>query len=124
PPFAAVQMVHWWRERGQVDARKIMDFGRLASGWEALVALLAGFGAAVPFMDTTLFVGPASSGWLHGGDIAFYVGFVVGGLVYAAIRYAETGSARDVGTAPLAVGRDLGTHAAGAPVPAGVPTEA
>lgn len=95
PPFAAIQMVHWWRNRGRVHPSSIMDFGRLASGWDALVALLVGFGAAVPFMDTTLFVGPASSGWLHGGDIAFYVGFVVGGAAYALVRFALTKSGRD-----------------------------
>jgi NCS1 family nucleobase:cation symporter-1 len=99
PPFAAIQMVHWWRQRGHVDAAKIMDFRSLAPGWEALTALLVGFGAAVPFMDTTLFIGPASSGWLHGGDIAFFVGFVVGGGLYAVIRAIESKSARDVSPA-------------------------
>jgi len=44
--------------------------------------MLVGFGAAVPFMDTTLFEGPVSADWLHGGDIAFYVGFVVAGAIY------------------------------------------
>ncbi len=123
PPFAAVQIVHWWRNRGRVDARQIMDFGRLASGWEALVALLVGFGAAVPFMDTTLFVGPASSGWLHGGDIAFYVGFVVGGLVYFLIRYVVTGSARDSGTAPAPGRRLAAALPSDEPVPVAVPSE-
>lgn len=100
PPFAAIQMVHWWRHRGKVDAAKIMDFGKLPVGWDALAAELIGFGAAVPFMDTTIFEGPASSSWLHGGDIAFFVGFVVGGLAYAVIRLAVTKSARDVPESP------------------------
>ncbi|HVC13266.1 MAG TPA: cytosine permease [Acidimicrobiales bacterium] len=121
PPFAAVQMVHWWRNRGRVDATKITDFGRLASGWEALVALLVGFGAAVPFMNTTLFVGPATSGWLHGGDIAFYVGFVVGGAVYSVIRIVETGSVREVSTGRRTA-EQVGAPGAGEPVP--VPSDA
>jgi hypothetical protein len=46
-------------------------------------------------MDTSLYVGYASSHWLQGGDIAFAVGFVVGGLVFGGIRLAQTGSMRD-----------------------------
>lgn len=95
PPFAAIQIVDWWRRRGMMDVTHILDLGRLRSGWDALVALLVGFGAAVPFMDTSLYVGPASSGWLHGGDIAFPVGFVVGGGVYALVRLVVTKSVRD-----------------------------
>ena len=96
PPFAAIQMVHWWRNSGRVDVTGILDYSSLPAGWDALAAELIGFGAAVPFMDTTLFEGPASSSWLHGGDIAFLVGFVVGGLAYAVIRAVVTRSARDV----------------------------
>ncbi len=47
----------------------------------ALVAFLAGCGAGVPFMNTTLFTGPAARA-LAGADLAFYVGFVVAGVVY------------------------------------------
>lgn len=72
----------------------------LKPGWEALLALLAGFAAATPFMDTSLFVGYASSHWLQGGDIAFAVGFVVALAVYGGIRRAETGSMRDVEAEP------------------------
>ncbi len=89
-------MVHWWRNSGRVDVTGILDYSSLPAGWDALAAELIGFGAAVPFMDTTLFEGPASSSWLHGGDIAFLVGFVVGGLAYAVIRAVVTRSARDV----------------------------
>jgi len=100
PPFAAVQMVDWYRTRGQVDGWKLLSRDGLRSGWEAVVALVVGFGAAVPFMDTTLYEGPASSSWLHGGDIAFYIGFVVGGAVYLLLRRATTGAWRDEVTTP------------------------
>jgi hypothetical protein len=63
-PFAAVVIVDWWQRRGQVDVSRIVDFKRLASGWSALTALVAGFLAAVPFMNTTLFVGPVAPGLL------------------------------------------------------------
>jgi nucleobase:cation symporter-1, NCS1 family len=94
PPFAAVQMVDWWRKRGNMDVREVLSTA-LKPGWEALVALLVGFAAATPFMDTSLYVGYASSHWLQGGDIAFAVGFVVGLLVYGGIRRVETGSWHD-----------------------------
>lgn len=95
PPFAAIQMVDWWRHRGKLDVSDIVDFRHLRPGWDALVALLVGFGAAVPFMDTSLYEGPASSSWLHGGDIALLVGFVVGGAVYAVVRVVATKTTRD-----------------------------
>jgi hypothetical protein len=72
-------------------------------GWDALIALLVGFGAATPFMDTALYVGPASSRWLNGGDIAFGVGFVVALVVYAGIRRVSSGTMRDPLPAEAAV---------------------
>lgn len=95
PPFAAIQMVDWWRKRGRMNVQDVLS-GSLKPGWEALVALVAGFAAATPFMDTSIFVGYASSHWLQGGDIAFVVGFVVALLVYGGIRRVQTGSMHDV----------------------------
>lgn len=123
PPFAAIEIVHWWRNRGRVDPASVMDYRALPLGWEALVAELVGFGAAVPFMNTTLFVGPATSSWLHGGDIAFYVGFVVGGLVYFVIRLLETGSARDVGSRLMRAVSPGARSASAEPVPVAAPSE-
>jgi nucleobase:cation symporter-1, NCS1 family len=57
--------------------------------WQALVALVVGFGAMVPFMDTRLLVGPVASA-LQGADISFYVGFAVAGLVYSALLRIDT----------------------------------
>ena len=94
PPFAAIQMVDWWRKHGKMNTRDVVG-AALKPGWDALAALVIGFAAAVPFMDTSLYVGYASSHWLQGGDIAFGVGFVVGLVVYAGIRRAETGTLRD-----------------------------
>jgi NCS1 family nucleobase:cation symporter-1 len=95
PPFAAVQMVDWWRKRGKMNVQDVLS-SSLKPGWEALVALLAGFGAATPFMNTTLIYGYGAKHWLQGGDIAFVVGFVVALAVYAGIRRVETGSNHDV----------------------------
>jgi NCS1 family nucleobase:cation symporter-1 len=64
-----------------------MEYRNLSTGWPALVALVVGFGAMVPFMDTGLLVGPIASA-LQGADLSFYVGFVVAGVVYYALRKA------------------------------------
>jgi NCS1 family nucleobase:cation symporter-1 len=81
-PWAAVVLIDWYRRHRQIDATKLMNFKLLPVGWQGLVALLVGFGASVPFMDATLFIGPVSRHVLHFGDIAYFVGFVVAGLVY------------------------------------------
>jgi nucleobase:cation symporter-1, NCS1 family len=94
PPFAAIQMVDWWRKRGVMNTADVVG-AVLKPGWDALAALVIGFLAAVPFIYTSLYVGYASAHWLQGGDPAFGVGFVVGLVVYAGIRRAETGTLRD-----------------------------
>lgn len=118
PPFAAVQMVHWARRRGELNVTHLLDIRRLGTGWDALVAMVVGFGAAVPFMNTTLFVGPAASGWLHGGDIAFYVGFVVGGGLYwvmqLLVRTASQPTASGAASAPPEAPDEAHPRAAGA----------
>jgi nucleobase:cation symporter-1, NCS1 family len=104
PPFAAIQIVDWWRKRGVMNVQDVVG-SVLRPGWEALVALLAGFAAALPFMDTSLYVGYASKHWLQGGDIAFPVGFAVGLVVYAGILRLQTGTLRDAAAAsPAASG--------------------
>jgi nucleobase:cation symporter-1, NCS1 family len=50
-----------------------------------LVALVVGFAAMVPFMNTGLIVGPVATA-LQGADLSFYVGFIVGGVAYSALR--------------------------------------
>ncbi|MGO9297036.1 MAG: hypothetical protein ACLP52_24685 [Streptosporangiaceae bacterium] len=51
----------------------------------ALVAFVVGFAAMVPFTNTSLVVGPVATA-LHGADLAFYVGFVVTGVLYFVLR--------------------------------------
>jgi nucleobase:cation symporter-1, NCS1 family len=104
PPFAAIQMVDWWRKHGVMNVQDVVG-SVLKPGWDALLALAVGFLAATPFMNTSLYVGAASAHWLQGGDIAFLVGFVVGLVVYAGIRRLETGTLRDPVTAEPLVSR-------------------
>jgi len=96
PPFVAVQMVDWWRRGGRPDVLHLVRQDMLRPGWDALAAMLIGFVVAIPFMDTSLYIGWASSHWLQYGDIAFLVGFVVAGVVYALLRWAVTKSTREL----------------------------
>jgi len=53
--------------------------------WAAVVAFVIGFGAAVPFMNTSLYTGPVAAA-LHGADLAYYVGLVVSLAAYFLLR--------------------------------------
>jgi NCS1 family nucleobase:cation symporter-1 len=87
-PFLAVILIDWRERRSQVDRRTLvhmLPWANLRSGWPALLALIVGFAAMVPFMNTGLVVGPVATS-LDGADISIYVGFVVAGLVYYPLR--------------------------------------
>jgi NCS1 family nucleobase:cation symporter-1 len=57
----------------------------LPTGLNALIALVVGFIVSIPFMDQTLYVGPAATA-LGGADIAYLVGFIVAGIVYVVLE--------------------------------------
>jgi NCS1 family nucleobase:cation symporter-1 len=87
-PFCAIVMIDWHYEKDKYTPgflRRALNFGNLRGGWTALVAFVVGFGAMVPFMNTSIIVGPAATA-LKGADIAFYVGFVVAGVLYFVLR--------------------------------------
>jgi NCS1 family nucleobase:cation symporter-1 len=91
-PFFAIILIDWYRRRGRVSREslaRLIDFRTLSLRWPALVALVVGFAAMVPFMDTGLLVGPVASA-LQGADISFYVGFAVAGAVYSALLRIDT----------------------------------
>lgn len=58
---------------------------RYGFAWPSSAAFAAAFAAAVPFMNTTLYEGPAASA-LKGADLSFYVAFLVAIAVYAPLR--------------------------------------
>jgi nucleobase:cation symporter-1, NCS1 family len=87
-PFCAVVMIDWHYNKDRYTAsflRGALSFRRLGNGWPAIVAFVVGFGAMVPFMDTSIVVGPVANA-LDGADIAFYVGFIVAGVLYYVLR--------------------------------------
>jgi len=86
PCFVAVVVIDWVRRRkgpdGTVDVEVALRHRH--SGWPAVVALVVGTASTLLFMDTTLWVGPVAEA-LHGADLAYYAGFVVSAVVYAAL---------------------------------------
>jgi nucleobase:cation symporter-1, NCS1 family len=87
-PFCAIVLIDWHYNKGKYMPGFLywaLEFRRLRGGWTALVAFIVGFGAMVPFMNTSLIVGPGAKA-LDGADIAFYIGFVVTGILYFILR--------------------------------------
>jgi NCS1 family nucleobase:cation symporter-1 len=90
-PFLAIILIDWHARDGSIThggLSALMDMRNLRTGWPALVSLVVGFGAMVPFMNTGVLVGPAATA-LDGADVSFYVGFVVAGIMYLALRKLE-----------------------------------
>jgi NCS1 family nucleobase:cation symporter-1 len=87
-PFLAVVLIDWHDRKGATTyggLSALMDLKHLNSGWPALVSLVVGFGAMVPFMNTGQLVGPVAKA-LDGADLSFYVGFVVAAAVYLSLH--------------------------------------
>jgi NCS1 family nucleobase:cation symporter-1 len=107
-PFFAIILVDWHTRRGSIDSEslsRLMDLTNLPIGWAAIVALVVGFAAMVPFMNTSLVVGPVATA-LHGADVSFYVGFVVAAAAYVPLRRLEVGRSRG-GRGPFALEIDV-----------------
>ncbi|AJT62718.3 hypothetical protein T261_1030 [Streptomyces lydicus] len=88
PGFVGVVIIDAWlraRARKGAPIDIAAEFARPQPWWPAVAAFVAAFAAAVPFMNTSLFVGPIATA-LHGADLAYYVAFVVAVAVYAPLR--------------------------------------
>jgi NCS1 family nucleobase:cation symporter-1 len=82
PGFVAVVAIDWRvRARGQQSVDPLLKHTGRRQEVIAVAAFLAGFGAAVPFMVTSLFVGPVAKA-LHGADLAYVVALIATGAVY------------------------------------------
>jgi NCS1 family nucleobase:cation symporter-1 len=84
-PWAAIVLVDWRARKGNVDGSRAVEFSMLPTGLNALIALVVGFIVSIPFMDQTLYVGPAATA-LGGADIAYLIGFIVAGIVYVVLE--------------------------------------
>jgi NCS1 family nucleobase:cation symporter-1 len=87
-PFVGVVLTDWWLRGRRADGNSIVNFGRLPNGTVAVVALVVGFAVGIPFQNSSLgysWGGPfnyVTANYLHGADIAYYVGGVVAAVVY------------------------------------------
>jgi nucleobase:cation symporter-1, NCS1 family len=94
-PWAAIVIIDWRRRGAAIDGSRAVVFSMLPSGANALIALVVGFAASIPFMNQTLFIGPLVD-TLGGADIAYVVGFVVAAVVYWVLENrSSTAVARD-----------------------------
>jgi nucleobase:cation symporter-1, NCS1 family len=92
-PFCAIVMIDWHYNKARYTPsflRGALGFRKLGDGWPAIVAFCVAFGVMVPFMNTSIIVGPFAND-LKGADIAFYVGFVVAGVLYYLLRRIAVG---------------------------------
>ena len=83
-PFLAIIIIDWHDRKGTTTyagLSALMDRKNLPAGWPALVSLVLGFCAMVPFMNTSVLEGPVARA-LDGADLSFYVGFLVCGGMY------------------------------------------
>jgi len=86
PGFVAVTVIDWWlRARGRRTINLADQHTDRAKAVAALAAFVVAYGAAVPFMHTSLIEGPVARTW-HGADTAYFVGFFVAALLYGGYR--------------------------------------
>jgi NCS1 family nucleobase:cation symporter-1 len=87
-PFVGVVLADWWLRGRKADPWSIVDFARLPMGTVALVALVVGFAVGIPFQNSSLgyelggVFNYLTANYLHGADLAYYVGGGVAFLVY------------------------------------------
>ena len=86
PAFVAIIVVDWLvRSRGRLTVDPAEEHTGLSDGVVALIVFVVAYAVAVPFMNTTLFVGPVAAAW-HGADVAYFVNFLVALVLYGAYR--------------------------------------
>ncbi|PQP53853.1 cytosine permease, partial [Mycolicibacterium austroafricanum] len=86
PAFVAVVVTDWaLRVRGRVSFNPADEHTERDDAIAAVVAFVAAYAAAVPFMNTSLFTGPVAAAW-HGADVAYFVNFVVAAALYGGYR--------------------------------------
>jgi nucleobase:cation symporter-1, NCS1 family len=86
PAFVAIVVIDWYyRTRGRDTINPARESTIQADAIVALVTFVVAFGAAVPFMDTSIIVGPVAKAW-DGADVAYFVNFLVAAIIYGGYR--------------------------------------
>jgi NCS1 family nucleobase:cation symporter-1 len=89
PAFAAVVAVDWWvRSKGRDTLDPALESTERTDAAVAVAAFVVAYLAAIPFMNTSIFVGSFAERW-HGADIAYFVNFVVALVVYGGYRWVR-----------------------------------
>jgi NCS1 family nucleobase:cation symporter-1 len=94
-------VIDWcYRARGRATVNPARESTLRTDAIVAIVAFVVAFGAAVPFMNTSIVVGPVAKAW-HGADVAYYVNFLVAAIIYGGYRvwrHRATAPAAALGT--------------------------
>jgi NCS1 family nucleobase:cation symporter-1 len=86
PAFVAVVVIDWvMRIRGRSTINPAEEHTAPLDAVAAVAAFVLAYGAAVPFMNTSLYTGPVAGAW-HGADIAYFVNFLVAAALYGGYR--------------------------------------
>ncbi|NYJ05658.1 purine-cytosine permease family protein [Petropleomorpha daqingensis] len=87
-PWLGVYLVDWYLRRGhRVDG---FLFDRKHTPYAGWVSMLVGMALSIwLFADQSLYTGLVPSTWPSFGDIAFFVGFLIAGALYAVIHSIE-----------------------------------
>lgn len=114
-PWTAVVLIDWARHSGRLQWKQHVKTLESASSdlplswpqWSAVAAVVIGFVVCLPFSDTTTgfdivsahpgaswLLGGFANHFMRGGDTAFYVGFIVGAVVYLLLLTLGKMSAR------------------------------
>ena len=83
-PWSVINLIDFYIvKKGNYDVRSFFTPRGAYGGfrWVAIIPYLIALGAQIPFLDQTLYVGPAVSA-LGGADISWLVGWVVAGAGY------------------------------------------
>jgi NCS1 family nucleobase:cation symporter-1 len=108
PAFVAVVVIDWYyRARGRQTINPARESTLRSDAVVAVAAFVLAFGAAVPFMNTSIVVGPVAKAW-HGADVAYYVDFLVAAIIYGGYRVWRQRAA-----SPAAVGTPARTLRSG-----------
>jgi nucleobase:cation symporter-1, NCS1 family len=111
-PFCGIVMIDWHYNRARYAPsflRGALGWRKLGNGWPAIVSFCVAFGAMVPFMNTSIVVGPVANA-LKGADIAFYIGFVVAGVLYYVLRKVAISLEARRAPAPASAAADRRGH--------------
>jgi nucleobase:cation symporter-1, NCS1 family len=95
-PWTVINLIDFYIvKKGNYDVKSFFTPKGIYGGWRltALIPYVLALGAQVPFIDQTLYVGPAVKA-LGGADISWLVGFIVAGALYLLATWLTGGFAK------------------------------